>query len=324
MLNALRFVRGAVARKDYEPALTHFRIHGGRVLGYNGAIALSSPIDLDVDASPQAIPFVRAIERCTSETTVVHMTPAGKLSLRSGSFQAFVACHDDSQLLDSIAPEGEGAEFAGEALNAMRALEPFIGSDASRPWSNGVLLRGQSAFATNNVILVERWIGKELPEVNIPAAAVRELLRIGEEPIAAQISDRSITFYFDNDRWMRSQLLNTDWPEAVERILGQCDRGAAVEPPAGLFDAVETIAPFTEIDGRVYFRSDKVTTCGAGDDGATVMIDGVPPAGAFHYRHLLSLREIAQTIDLSQVAHERPCGFFGERLRGAAIGMRDA
>jgi hypothetical protein len=32
MLDALKFVKGAVAKKDFVPELTHFRITGGRVV----------------------------------------------------------------------------------------------------------------------------------------------------------------------------------------------------------------------------------------------------------------------------------------------------
>ena len=110
MIETLRFVRGAVAKKDYQPALTHFQIRNGRITGFNGTIALSSPIGIDIDAVPKAEPFLRAIENCTVEPTVIHKTEAGRLGLRSGRFRAFVDCLDDDahELFDNVKPEGEG------------------------------------------------------------------------------------------------------------------------------------------------------------------------------------------------------------------------
>ena len=65
MLEVLKFVKGAVGKKDYVPALTHFQIADGRITGFNGKISLSSPIALDLECCPKAIPFVKAIEACT-------------------------------------------------------------------------------------------------------------------------------------------------------------------------------------------------------------------------------------------------------------------
>lgn len=319
MIEALKFVQGAVAKKDYQPALTHFRITEGRVVGYNGTIALSSPLNLDLTASPKAVPFVRAIERCTGKTTVVHLTPGGRLSLKSGKFQAFVECHEDSDLLDNIKPEGEGAEVPGIIMQAMKVLEPFMGVDASRPWSNGIMLRGQSAFATNNIVLAEYWLGQQVPELNIPSAAVREFIRIGEEPVAASLSSNNITFHYEGERWMRATLLDADWPNVTQLL----DIGGDFQPfPDGFFEAVDTLSPFVEQEGRIYFRGNKISTAPEGEAGASLEVTPLPERGAYHYKHLASLNGIATRIDFTQ--HPRPCPFQGERIRGVIIGMVDA
>ena len=320
MLNALKFVRGAVAVKDYQPVLTHFRIHEGRVTGYNGVIALSSPIDLDLSATPKAIPFVKAIERCKHETTAVHITPGGKLGLRSGGFKVFVDCAEDSEILDSIQPEGDpGPIFAAEFLDALKYLQSFIGNDASRPWATGVLLKGMSAFATNNIIVAEYWLGYELPSLNLPAVAVAELLRINEVPTHSQVSKNSITFFFQNDRWMRCQLLNADWPD-VTPILNVEAQPASF--PENFFEAVETLAPFVSEEGRIYFRAGQMTTSVEDGAGAAIEIEGLPETGAFNYKYLLSLRDYVDSIDFTK--HPKPCPFYGPRLRGVILGMVDA
>lgn len=322
MLEALNFVKGAVAKKDYQPALTHFRISGGRVKGYNGIIALSTPIELDITATPQAIPFVKAVERCQT-TTAIHLTPTGLLSIKSGKFSARIECFEesDSLLIDSIEPEGVGCEFPGAVINALKVLEPFIGDDASRPWANGVLLRGRSAYATNNIVIVEYWLGMELPEVNIPSATIRELLRLRMEPLAVTLSENTITFHFEGDRWLRSQLLATTWPDVIDRILGM--DADLFEPPVGLFDAIETLKPFVDDTGRIFFRDGLVSTSLFDGQGASVELEESPSHGAFHWEHLLSLQGVMQTIDLTKKSPS-PCPFRGERIRGVILGMVDA
>jgi hypothetical protein len=70
MLDALKFVRGAIARKDLVAALSHFRISGGRIKGYNGKIALCCPLPLDLDVMPKAEPFVKAIATCEQTVAI--------------------------------------------------------------------------------------------------------------------------------------------------------------------------------------------------------------------------------------------------------------
>ena len=323
MLEALKFVRGAVSKKDYQPALTHFLIGNGEVKGYNGTIALASPISLDIRVMPDAIPFVKAIERCQHEPTVIHITPGGKLSVRSGPFKAVIDCSEDTHVLDAILPEGEDVAFAPGFLKALETLEPFIGNDASRPWATGILLRGASAYATNNIIVAQYWIGTDLPEVNLPEAAVSELLRIGEEPIRIRRTERSMTFHYEGGRWMRTQLLNVDWPD-LGPILDVVVSEDLQPLPAGFFEAVDNLRPFIkkEGNGRLYFRKGEITTSPNEGEGASYEIEGLPERGAYAADQLLLLQDRAEIIDLK--THPIPCPFQGPNLRGVIVGMVDA
>ena len=237
MLNALRFVQGAVAKKDFVPALQHFRIEGGTIRGYNGMMGLSCPIALNLYVCPKAIPFIKAIQTC-KDTIAIHMTTGGRLGIKSGTFKAFVDCINEP--FPEVIPEGEHIELKGDLLGVLKLLPPFIAEDASRPWARGILLRNQSAFATNNVCLIEYWLGYDFPiELNIPKAAVSELLRINEEPTGLQFTESSVTFHFAGQRWLRTQTYSTVWPD-LNKILDQPATLVPVFP--GLWQATEDLA----------------------------------------------------------------------------------
>jgi len=323
ILESLHYVKGAVSNKDFQPALRHFRIKDGRVMGYNGTIALSAPIDCDLEATPQAIPFYKAVERCVS-TTALWLTPAGKLGVKSAAFKALIECIDDSEVLDAIVPDGEEVHLKGNLLKGLKKLQPLIGVDASpdRTWTNGILLKGQSAFATNNIILAEYWLEADMPEVNLPAAAVAEIVRIGEEPSSVRMSPTSMTFFYADGRWMRTQLLNAEWPSIIHDWLDRTGQEAEFAPfPDGFFDGVETLRLFTADDGRIFFRGSYMTTAIAEEaPGATVELEGLPAKGAFHYKHLQQLDGVAREIDFSK----SPAPFRAKNLRGLIQPMIDA
>lgn len=317
MLETFKFVQGAVSTKNFIPEMKHFVVRDGRVTGFNGVLALSSPVDFDLACAPKAVPLVKAIGSCT-EVVSIGLTPANRLRVQSGKFRAYIECAE-LEGMPQHEPQGEVIEFDGEAmLAAIAALSPFVGNDASRPWTNGILLRGQSAFATNNVCLVEYWLGVQLPfTVNIPMAAIREMTRIGQPPVHAQVSPHSITFHYEDGRWLRTQLYSTDWPD-LGKILDQANNAAPV--PEGLFEALDMVKPFLDADGAVHFAGGCVRTSTEEELGGVCEVPGLPDTGIYRHAMLKLLDGVAQQIDFA--AYPAPLIFYGDRLRGAITGMK--
>ena len=320
MLKELKFVMGSVARKDYVPELQHFKIENGRVEGFNGVIALSTPIDLDLRAMPKAVQFVKAIERLPDEQEcVLDLTKAGRLSVKSGRFKAFVECWEATHETPHVSPKGEQYAMPGGILPILKRMAPFMGIDASRPWACGILLDGQTATATNNIVVVQHWLpGLTFPTpINLPSVAVNEMLRINREPVAMQPEPGAITFHYEDGAWMRTSLLEGQWPVDLGKVLDRECAPKAITP--GLFDAVDRLAPFGK-DGRVYLRPELVTTSLAEGEGAQMELPGLDADGCFHMEQIVALRDLASSIDWTM--YPTPCIFFGDNVRGALVGIR--
>ena len=317
MLKQLKFVQGAVAKKDFIPSLTHFEIKNGTIRGYNVSLALCAPIDLAITAKPRAIPFVKAIQGCKGETVQLTITPTGKLSIKAGKFKALVECTTEE--FPTIEPEGEWVSLEGiEIITALKKLLDFTGEDASRRWSQGILLRGTKAFATNNIVLVEYDLGTEFPvEINIPSKAVAELVRIGQNPLGMKVTTTSVTFMFDQHHWVKTQLYDLGWPDLEKLLSREADMDEVQDE---WFDAVETVSPFSDELDRVYFKDGEITTAVEDSAGGTVEMDNFHYEGVYNPKYFLSLRGIISHIDLK--AYPSPCLFKGPKVRGALMGMR--
>lgn len=318
MLDVLKFVQGAVSRKDFVPELTHFRIRDGRITGYNGKLSVSSPISLDIDCCPKAVPFVRAIEACV-DTAQLHMTPNGKLAIRSGKFRTHVDTIGEAFM--GVEPEGTYVPSGGELLPALRLLYEFTAEDASRPWAAGVLLDGHSAFATNNIVLVEYWLGGyHFPfRINLPRHALKEIIRVGEEPTGLMVNAHNAAFMYEGGRWLRTQLNAIEWPDLSAHF--DCMPPTTTDIAPGLFDALDVLKPFVDDLARVFVLQDRVTT--TRDDaveGTTVDVPGQREAGPFNLNMLSLLRGVATHIGFEE--YPRPCPFYGNRLRGLITGMK--
>ena len=318
MLSELKFVQGAVARKELIPTLTHFKIEDGTIRSFNGSLALSTPIKLDINCVPKAIPFYKAIQQC-KETVTMTMTKAGRLGIKSGSFKAFIECVDEEGETPHVVPEGEDFEINGDALlSALKLMTPFIGDDASRPWSTGILLSGASAFATNNVSVIEYWIGTDFPIVcNLPRACVKEMVRINEAPLRAQVSENSISFHYEGGKWIRTNMLETDWPN-LAKILDTPSDPKPLNPL--IFEGLDALKPFVDKLERVYIYDGLMGTTLSPDEGASFEMPDFEYEGVYQMKILNALKGVADTIDFT--LYPSPCIFYGERVRGAIIGMR--
>lgn len=325
MLNAIRFVQGAVARKDFVPSLRHFHIADNRITAYNGVVALSSPIDLAITATPKAEQFGKAIAACKDKVSLT-VTTAGRIGIRSGTFRAFIECTDEP--FPVVMPTGQPLPLNGAFMQALHRVSPFISDDASRAWSLGVLFQGKSLIATNNVIAVQAWVGQDAPfarTVAIPKEAIYEMLRINEEPTGYQLDDTGMTLHYENGRWLQTRLLSTGWPDVIgllDAVHGEAttfaDKGEEILP------ALETLAPFLDADNRVYYGHCLLSTHRPGNDaqGASVDIAATVGAGVFNHAMLTKVARVATKMDLSHENGPR-CPFVAEGLRGVIIGYRN-
>lgn len=318
MLKSLKFVQGSIAKKDFLPALTHFVIEMGKVRGFNGVIALCSPIPFDIACRPKADTLIKSIAAC-DETIQLSLTAAGRLAVKAGKLRTYIDCVQETTV--HPLPEGRFVQFDGAVLlEGLKAVEPFIGNDASRKWANGVLVKDGSLFATNNVMLVQYWVGNLFDTVvNLPAVAVKEMLRINEPPAYAQLAEGSITFHYEGERWLRTQLYETEtWPD-LNLVLGRPSIQTPIEEE--LFLAIETVKPFVGKLGTIIFNEQGITTTTEENEGASYDVPGLAGVtGRYNIVHLELLKGAAKTIDWN--GYPGPCMFQNDRLRGAIIGVR--
>jgi hypothetical protein len=321
MLDALRFVQGSIAKKDLLPALTHFVIEKGTVRGYDGTMALCAPIALDIECKPKAEPMVRAIAACGDAALSLSFTKSGRLSIKAGAKKFLIDCYPEENTPHTM-PEGDMYPINGAAFyEGCQELAPLIGNDASRPWSNGLLIDGSSLFATNNVVLAEYWSGMEFPHrICVPGKAIKEILRVKQHPISIQLASTAVTFHFGDGRWIRTQLLEAHaWPD-IGAVLNRPLVGEPINVDDGLWDALRTVKPFTNKLGQVFLGDGLVRTSKVDEEGATVELPALQHDGIFGVEMLQLLEGIALKIDWT--AYPRPCAWFGSKIRGAIVGQR--
>lgn len=324
MLDDLRFVAAAVAKKDYVVDLTHFKIKDGKVMAHNGRLTLCSTINVALDIRPNAAAFLAAVRACPA-TIALTLTPSGRLSVRSGKFKSLVECLPEDGATEFLEPEGEEVELGDSFLEGLRLLSPLMGIDASRPFAMGIKLSQASMFATNNVMIGEFWHGKNMPiDAIIPAMAVDQLLRIGEKPTKIQVTENSASFWFGENRWLRTNLIDgSQWPDdKITAVLNSLASGNQQPISDEFREAVTTLKPFLGDVPRIYVYPDRLATSHEEEQGTSMEVsngEGIP-LQAYAHKQLEILCEVASSIDWT--AYPKPAMFKAQSLRGVIVGQR--
>lgn len=325
LIDPLKFVIGAVAKKDLDENLCHLEIKDGRVMAYGGRIAMSSPVhEVKFNVRPHARSLVKAVQACSDlEMLHLHMTEGGRLAIKSGTFRAYVNCLSQEKEIVMLSPQGEYFDVTDEFIKSILILEPFMSIDASRPWAQGMRIGRHTTSVTNNIILAQRWHGADFPmDCIIPADAVHELIRIDEEIVGVQFNEHTLTFYFKNKRWLCTHLIAQDggWGNA-DAIFDKNTVTDGLQPLGSEFyEAIDKLKGLLGERGLIYLKGDYIATSPNDEEGAAVETP-IPNGPIFHAAQIRSLRQIATLVNLS--TYPRPCYFIGPKLRGIIVGVRE-
>lgn len=319
MRDALRFVQGAVKKNALAPELSHYLIKDGRITGFNGHMALSSPIGLDFTVRPHAGQFYRAITTC-GQATSLNITKGGRLAIKSGAFRAYVDCLDIDNVYEAN-PEGDTILCPPNFIKHATEVFPFIGEDASRPWAMGLLIHSGLMMATNNIAIVQSWMGGDpIPVINIPRYAVSEMIRIGDCPEKLQSDGSSLTVHYSDGRWMRTQLVDPEWP--FEKMNALFDFEDDPQPlPDGFKEAVGVISSFKEsLSNAVYFARGGLASAQEEEIGVAYEVEGLHPGPVFSIKQMEAVVQVAAAADFTR--YPQPCSFYNQdrTLRGLIIG----
>jgi hypothetical protein len=211
---------------------------------------------------------------------------------------------------------GELLSTGDGILPTLRKLRAFVSDDASRPWSNGILLRDDYAYATNNVVMARTAFPWSFGDVNLPVYAVDELLRIGQEPTGILQDAEALVFEL-GDAWLRAQLLTGAWPDVSSRF-DELDAGAAV--PEGLLTAIEQVLPFCPDPKlpEIVFSATGVSTT-TGEHSAAV--EGIElPDGRYRAEVLQLALSVAERANFAE--YPNPIAFCGAGIEGIFVGLR--
>lgn len=327
MLETLKLVQGAVSSVTLIPVLTHFAFHHGRVRAFSGRLSIDAPLPelKHLTGTVPAEPFVKAVEACGGEEFSVVQYPDGitlesehlEVSMPCGPLESFPGLEEDAIIKANLK--------CPEMLAALRALRPFIGTDASRPWAMGILFDGAELAATNNTTIAMVTLPRQMRRTFIlPAPAVDELLRLNLPPRGFAVDSHRATFFLPGDVVLQTALVDGVWPKSPGLVVEEQTKGAKFKKlPPRLHAAVQSLLPFCADPKApvVFFDGEQIKTA---DGPLQGHVEGFKGLGACKFRvePLLGVLEAAQEADFGRFPRVPWRGVQeGIALRGIVLGM---
>lgn len=323
---SLRFVRGAFEEGHFIPAFRNFAIRDRLIQGADGIVTLCAGIDIDLDICVDAGRFARAVVACDqAEDIDIEQTNGGNLKVSAGPFRAYVPVDPSPKEFPWTEPDGESYDVPIGFLEALKACKPFIGQDATRPWSQGVLIDSGNLYTTNNVVLIRAPLGDKAWDdfrgVVIPVRAVDELLRIGQPPKRILVDDGAVTFMYARTWWLKTQRIAAEWPDIAAMFAKAAAAGSKPQRiTPEFYQAFQRLRTFVPGTSPMYVKDGCLTT--ELTDGAGALIEGFDKTVTcgFMTDMMRLVLEVATHIDLKR--YPDAYTFVGKHVSGLFAAYR--
>jgi hypothetical protein len=317
LVAALKFVSAAQGDSKAETQHTHVMLAKQWAVATNPIFVMGHPITDDIDACPHLAGLIDALSKC-GQTLSITTLDSGKLSIKSDRFRALVPCVPGA-LMPPALPDSPCATLNDALRAGFAAVADIAGPAQGREWANAVLLQSGSVVACDGVCAVEYWHGIDLPDLIIPKVAVTAIIKTGKILSKFGFSNSSATFYFDDESWLKTQLVTVQYPNYLNLFKGTSNPWPL---PPGFFEALKAVASFSET-GQVFFNEHNILASHPnGEEGAMYELEGIPPNKAYNSKYLLAFEKLADRFDFAPHDPLGNCFFFGENLRGVIAAIR--
>jgi len=315
LIAALEFI--SIAQRDVgEPRQTFCQMADGIIFGQDGAMSAGCKIEESITAFAHTKQLLAALKKCSEQITMVQAGDGKSIKIKSGKFSASIPCYNefDKGNFPKPMPDDRVANATNALKDGLKACYPIVNESSPQPHAAGVLIQSGSVVATNGVVLVEYWHGIDLPPgILLPKAAAAAVANCPKNLTGFGFSDRSATFYFEDDSFIKSQLFECDYPNFTKLF----DREFTPTPaPEDLYKGLDHVLPFSA-NGLIFFDADLIKS---GDMGnvATYEVKGLPERMGFNGSFLKLIEKHFKQVQF--IPSDYIAYFFNESVRGVIKG----
>jgi DNA polymerase III sliding clamp (beta) subunit (PCNA family) len=216
----IRWIKDAVSAKKLILEMSYYKVDGGRVRATDGRIVACHPYSGKEEFLVPGADFERLIGRLGDGVKIEVDDARGEVVLKSGRSRGTIKTKSLDDWDYPGIDEEDWKPIPRGMIDALRKLTPFVSENANHIWAMGIALENGWAFATNNVALA----GVQCPGLGeihaiLPIWAVDFIVDREKGLKQWCHTPNYLAFRWDNGAWMRSSLIDSDFPEQVSDMV---------------------------------------------------------------------------------------------------------
>jgi hypothetical protein len=320
LIAALKFACIAVNKEDNSGLSQFATVKNGFVVTENDTLCIGVPVETDLHLVLHADKFHSALIQCSPahQMQMVQLNDR-ELSIKSGNFRGVVPLLPNDTIADRV-PDAACGQLGQSVITGFTVLAKLCNGKTDRIYDQSIWFRSQSMIATNGAIGMEYWHGFHLPHsMNIPKKTVETLAKIEKPLVSFGFSANSITFYFDDNSFLKSRLLSGEWPDRIVTIFEKAMAGDFNPLWIGFADALTAVAKFVENDTIVFHLGTLSTSENLEHAAASYLVERLPQGHKFSHAYWKMALPFAEFVKLPDKKDE-PTAFKSSRVRGVIMG----
>lgn len=295
--------------------LSQIIFEAARLSAFNGLIQYQAPSALDPEEhfAVSEKRLAQALRSCGEDLKLT--TTKEFLRLKNGPLTVRVRKIEGALVdLERIKMSKSAAKQpAAELHEALRRLQPFVSSDASRLWSVSVMVKDGYAWATNNLALVRTPVPSIKGTMRIPSQMVDFLCALPTLGFY-EVDDKERLVFSYQKSLIRCPQSSSEWPD-LSKFFAKMPKKLP-EVPKELALAASTVGKFAD---RFTSISAKQVEAKQESIETEYEVEFAKGKGTYSAKLLSLILTYATHADFS--FYPDPVFFRGEKLEGTAVGM---
>lgn len=290
---ALNFVSVASGDKSDQYA-GHVQFLDGWVKAFDGVLSAGARADEAFDFCPKVSTLLKAMSRCGKSLQLAGISD-GLMSVTSEKFRAVVPCMGLADMPD-VDPDGPLVPINDILRVGFDTIGGIVKREGVSVIEASLLLQANTMVTCDRVLMLEFWHGIDLPpDLVLPKVFIDAIAKTTKKLVGFGWTDgQSITFHFEDDSWIKTQLFEASWPN-WRTMIEVPVQSKPFDP--SIFEAVEAVEDFSD-DGAVYFAENSVRSHDDLSTGASHECNaGILTGTAFNAKRLLLAKSFMGAID---------------------------
>jgi len=315
LIQALKFI--SVAQREVgSPTQCFCQLSDGKAIASDGILTASHPIEEELNAKPHTGKLLSALNHCGKNLSITQLENRS-LSIRSGKFFVYIPCYGDE--FPILTPDEPQIAITDSIKIGFEKIAQLTQDAAQTVINSSIQLHSGSMLATNSIVALEYWHGIDLPTMNIPKPFAAAVIGVGKKLKAMGFSQSSVTFWFEDDSWLKTQVYAEPWPD-INYVFDMPKGMIVIDLPIKFYEALHCIEDFCEEGrdkGTTYLSESGMRSHPTEGQGAFYELKGLNKV-SFNIKQLKNIQRCCKKIGIG----DNTAWFFGDNLRGRIMGVK--